>query len=42
MQVLRYGKEWHNFMARPQQYKTLNKQMTNRPAQDEEEEEIDL
>ena len=42
VQVLRYGKEWHNFMARPDQYKALNKQMAGRPAEGEEEEEIDL
>ena len=41
VQVLRYGKEWHNFMASPQQYKSLKKHTTRPQAEEDEEDEED-
>ena len=35
MQVLRYGKEWHNFVARPKDYK----HMASREGEDDEEDD---
>jgi len=35
-QVLRYGKEWHHFLARPEQYKSMKKKQGAQAEGDDE------
>ena len=36
-QVVHYGAEWHQFMAKPEMYKSMNRDSTDLPADEEDE-----
>ena len=37
VQVVHYGREWHQFMAKPELYKSMTKDSADLPADEEDE-----